>query len=305
MESKSETRGVKLIESICDDVFFETSDLLVVFYGCTGVPWRRGKRYFKKFSCKKIFRSRYNSKDEDMNEDAPYVVACLTKRKYFLFKKYMGDYLEDDIPCQMAFVSLKKGAAIQLHDSRGLDVVSEDIDFLKYLYRTYEKDIIEYNRRQIIEALQNTGGKMDRRSPEFQMFLKISFENDFDVNKITEALQMKPCLCVRYSESGYTKVTHIKQLGAWWYCYPSPTDFEKSWKIQEVLDTFFAPLDERKIEMLEKIVKENEGSVALTVNVYFEHEALPEMCFGGRAMRVLNRLNAEIEINMNEDNEEA
>lgn len=140
-------------------------------------------------------------------------------------------------------------------------------------------------------------------TPEFQIFLKVAFENDFDVNRITEALQMKPCHCIRYSESGYTKTAHKKQPGAWWYCYPSPTGFERSWKIQEVLEKFFAPLDERKIEMLEGIVKENEGRVALAVNIFFEHEALPEMCFGGRAMRILNRLDADIDININEDNE--
>ena len=55
--------------------------------------------------------------------------------------------------------------------------------------------------------------------------------------------------------------------------------------------------------MPEGIVKENEGRVALAVNIFFEHEALPEICFGGRAMRILNRLDADIDININEDNE--
>ena len=100
-------------------------------------------------------------------------------------------------------------------------------------------------------------------TPEFQIFLKVAFENDFDVNRITEALQMKPCHCIRYSESGYTKTAHKKQSGAWWYCYPSPTGFERSWKIQEVLEKFFALLDERKLKCRRASSKKTKGASRL------------------------------------------
>ncbi|MCL2817094.1 MAG: DUF3885 domain-containing protein [Clostridiales bacterium] len=160
LESKPETKSAELIKSVFDDLFFEDSDMIVVFYGNVDKTykegnhkWQVGKRYFKKFSLKKILQKSYTSKDEDSGDENPYLVACLTKRNKFNLKKFLSGYLEDEQSCQMAFVSLKKGATIQLYDSRGFDLLSADKDLLKLLYKRYEEDIIEYNREEIREAL--------------------------------------------------------------------------------------------------------------------------------------------------------
>lgn len=144
---------------------------------------------------------------------------------------------------------------------------------------------------------------MQEKQSEFQIIMKIYFNNDFDVDKITELLNLKPSYCTPYSKSGYTRKSNQKQLGAWWYSYPSPTEFEKEMVLQNVLDKFFEPFDKGKIQILKKIVEENSGEIKLGINIYFYHERVPELCFGGQAMRILNYLNADIEINMNEDNE--
>lgn len=134
--------------------------MLVLFYGEGAgnyryrTRWSIGKRYSKEFSLKKIMKRSFKSKIEDHNEEKPYLVACFTDRKCFKFKKYLADYMGDEDGCQMVFISLKKGAAIQLYDSRGFDVLSIYKDFLRFLYKKHERDIIEYNRSEIIESLK-------------------------------------------------------------------------------------------------------------------------------------------------------
>ena len=145
VESKPETQTAQLIKSVFDDVFFIGSKLFVIFYGFTNpicrrfkCNWKIGKKYFKRFSLKKILRKKYKSKDED-NFTNNYVVACLTKRSSFRFEKFLADYLEDAPDCEMTFLSLKKGTAIQFPDSRGFNLVSTDQDFLSFLHKKYEK----------------------------------------------------------------------------------------------------------------------------------------------------------------------
>lgn len=96
------------------------------------------KKYFKRFSLKKILRKKYKSKNED-NDENNYIVVCLTEKSSFKFKEFLTDYLEDEQNYQMAFLSLKKGTAIQLPDSRGFNLVSTDQDFLSFLHKKYEK----------------------------------------------------------------------------------------------------------------------------------------------------------------------
>ena len=145
VESKPETQTAQLIKSVFDDVFFIGSKLFVVFYCYTDpmfrklrCDWKDGKKYFKRFSLKKILRKRYKSKNED-NDENNYIVVCLTERSSFKFKEFLTDYLEDEQNCQMAFLSLKKGTAIQLPDSRGFNLVSTDQDFLSFLHKKHEK----------------------------------------------------------------------------------------------------------------------------------------------------------------------
>ena len=122
IESKSETDSVKLIKNIFDDIFYVNSEMFIIFYGYKWHCWKQGKKYFKKFSLNKIF---------------------YTKRNKLKMNKYLLDYLSDEQSCQMAFISLKKGAAIQMYDSRGLDLLSLDnklLSFFRAKYKSYIDD---------------------------------------------------------------------------------------------------------------------------------------------------------------------
>lgn len=145
---------------------------------------------------------------------------------------------------------------------------------------------------------------MQEKQACFQIVLKIYFDNDYDVNEITKILNLKPSYCLCYSETGYTRKSNIKQSGCWMYSFPSQTDYVDGMVIQDVLDKFFEPFDNQKVQRLKKIIDENKGEIKLGVNIYFYHERVPELCFNGLPMRILNYLDADIEINMNEDNEE-
>ena len=153
--SKSETGSVKFIKNIFDDVFYIDNEMIIIFYGTKLNSWRKGKKYFKFLSLKKIFVTKYESKIDDMQDEDPYIVACLSKVNKFKFSKYLVDYLADKQSCQIAFISLKKGVALQMYDSRGFDLLSVDKDFLKFLYKKYNYFIIEYDRKEILENLKN------------------------------------------------------------------------------------------------------------------------------------------------------
>ncbi len=153
VESKPESEKVELIKTVFNDLFHENGNLFVIFYGSTNCNWRAGKKYFKRFSLKKITRKKYSSRDEDPADENYYIVACLVRKRAFKFYKFISDYLEDDQKCQLAFANLRNGSAVQFYDCRGFDLFSEDKDFLKELYYKHEKHILEFNRKEIFESL--------------------------------------------------------------------------------------------------------------------------------------------------------
>ena len=142
------------------------------------------------------------------------------------------------------------------------------------------------------------------KEPEFQCILKIEFENNFDLDEITKVLDVKPHYCISYEKSGYTKISKDKLSGAWWYAYPSLYDYKTSWSVNQMLKNLFSCFSEEKFYALKEIVKKQNGKIVLTINIYFYHDSLPELCFNGEVMRIINNLDADIEININEDNEE-
>lgn len=145
--------------------------------------------------------------------------------------------------------------------------------------------------------------KMIERIPEFQLVLKVEFDGDINVEYISDILKMKPTLCQTYHEAGYTKINHEKLPAAWWYSYPSPCEFQPGWKLNEQIEEFFQRFSSDSLTLLSDFVKQNHGSIALTINIYYNNGHVPEMCIYGRAKDWLYRLNADIMININEEND--
>ena len=141
----------KLINQMISDLFPLQEKFFVVFYGTIEFHWREGKKYCKASKLERITEKAFETKLEDPGDEGYHCVVCSIKRKYFNFRRFFRDYLRDD-GCQMAFFNQEK-TVIQFYDSRGFDVLSNNKEFLKELYKKYEKDVIEYNRLEIIEAL--------------------------------------------------------------------------------------------------------------------------------------------------------
>ena len=151
-------------------------------------------------------------------------------------------------------------------------------------------------------ALSETTDTMNNQSPEFQIFLKVEFDHDVDVTLLTDMLGVEPSHCISYHDAGFTRIDRQKLPAAWWYAYPSNREYLPSWSLQNVMEEFFAKFDDGRLERMKQYVRDGNGSVILTVNGYFFHEQVPELCIYGRPMRCLNKLDADLMINLNEDN---
>lgn len=143
---------------------------------------------------------------------------------------------------------------------------------------------------------------MAGRVPEFQITLKVEFDGDVNVGQIADIVKIKPTLCQSYRDAGYTRIGHKKLPAAWWYAYPSPREYKPGWKLNERIEEFFDLFSPDGLASLFDFVRRNGGSVALAVNIYFFGGHVPEMCICGRAKDFLYLLNADIMINMNEEN---
>ena len=84
--SKPEGESYRKINQFFDDLFTEGSYVYIVFYGSKDINWKIGKNYFKLFSLKRILKQSYNSKDEELEDDNPYLIVCETKARGSLFR---------------------------------------------------------------------------------------------------------------------------------------------------------------------------------------------------------------------------
>lgn len=141
--SKPERESYQRINQVFDDLFVEDSYVYVIFYGSKDISWRAGKKYFKMFSLKKILKKAYLSRDNEMNDENPYLVVCETKTTNFKKKKYFSDYLRGEQKACMVFISRKKSSALHFYDNRGFDFLSDDEDFLNLINNRYSDYLIK------------------------------------------------------------------------------------------------------------------------------------------------------------------
>lgn len=141
--SKPEGESYRKIREFFDDLFTEGSYIYIVFYGANDYSWKSGKKYFKLFSLKKLFKKFYATRDDDFKDENPYIVVCKTRIEYFKIKKYFIDYLRGDQQSCMVFISRKKSSALHFYDNRGFDFLSEDESFLCLMKNKYADYILK------------------------------------------------------------------------------------------------------------------------------------------------------------------
>lgn len=136
--------------------------------------------------------------------------------------------------------------------------------------------------------------------PEIQCGFKIYFNNDYDINEITKVLGINPTHSATYSDSGYTCKTKVKRAGFWWYIIPGGRDYKPCWKVDEILTELFAPFSMQQIKWLNKTRKAHNGKISIDINIFVKDD-FPELCFDGKNMRIINELDADINLNLNRD----
>lgn len=136
--------------------------------------------------------------------------------------------------------------------------------------------------------------------PEIQCGLKIYFNNNYDVNEITNVLGVKPTSAVNYDDAGYTKKTSLKCSGYWWYMIPGSMDYKEYWNVDDVLTELFSFFSKEKIKWLKECLQEHDGEISIDMNIFVEDD-FPELCFYGQNMRIINDLGADINLNINRE----
>ena len=141
--SQPECESYKLLCNSFDDVFAIGSDVYIVFYGTKDRSWKGGKHYFKPFSFKKLLRKSYESRDDDLRDENPYIVLCKSRKEAVKRTKYFVEYLRGEQNSCMVFISRKKSVALHYYDNRGFDLQCEDVDFLKLMQNRYSAYLID------------------------------------------------------------------------------------------------------------------------------------------------------------------
>lgn len=156
LESKLEQRKYKLITNLFDDIFYKYGDMIIIVFGDTDPKHRifrdinpkLAKKYFKSFSLKKITKKVYYKTKKNPDYfviDSPFYIAYLSKVSDFNINKYLKELYESNIDVNIVFLEVKHGVAIHFYDDRGFDIVCEDKEFAKYLYKKYKDDIMSCN----------------------------------------------------------------------------------------------------------------------------------------------------------------
>lgn len=142
-----------------------------------------------------------------------------------------------------------------------------------------------------------------RCEPEFQCILKFSFDNDIDVEALKREMScFNSIRAVPLSKSGYARLNNEKLPGSLWVYYPSEKEYEKSWEIQTFLCGFFEKIPEDGLKKLKDLTEKFNGKVVVAINIFFCNDNLPELCLYGKVMQVIHYLNADLCININQEN---
>lgn len=147
LESKGEKESKKLIEDIFDELFAENSYIYIANY--KPISTIRISKYFK--TAKKKQKIHFNTRDEDYQNEKNFVEIFITSTKYFKKEKFIQDYLKDEGAGATAFISAKKGVAINFYDSRGFDFFSTDSVFLKRIENKYKEYLYDFSKDNIDE----------------------------------------------------------------------------------------------------------------------------------------------------------
>lgn len=129
--------------------------------------------------------------------------------------------------------------------------------------------------------------------PEIYAEMYLKFDNDFDVNTITEILQIQPYKCVNRIDTRINPITKQHNPGYWMLKSRTFNNFDAKYAIDDLISNI-----EDKVPLIKEICTANNGEVAFEIVPSFYYKDTPAIYFKRKFLRLVSYLDAEMEIDM-------
>ncbi len=135
--------------------------------------------------------------------------------------------------------------------------------------------------------------KNNMTTPKIYTEMHLVFDNDFDVNKITEILRLQPNECKIKSQTRINPITSQHNPGFWTLKSKIITGFDAKPAIDDIVLKIAD-----KTEQIKNICREYKGEVYFNIVPSFECNNTPAVYFERDFLKIVNELNAEVEIDL-------
>lgn len=129
--------------------------------------------------------------------------------------------------------------------------------------------------------------------PEIYMELSLVFENDFDVNHITQLLGILPDDCKRMGETRINPITQKHNPGYWTLKTETFYDYD----IDKAVQAMITKIKEHLLQ-IRTICIENDGEAIFDIVPSFDPSNKPAIYFNRDFLDIVDYLNATIDIDM-------
>jgi len=129
--------------------------------------------------------------------------------------------------------------------------------------------------------------------PDIYVEMHLIFDNNFDVDTITQVVGIRPFKCMNKTQTRINPITNQHNPGFWTIRSRTFSEFDVKQAIDDLLSNI-----ERKISLIKEICSENKGNVVFEIVPSFYYNAKPAIYFNRQFLKVVEELEAEIELDM-------
>ena len=129
--------------------------------------------------------------------------------------------------------------------------------------------------------------------PDIYVEMHLIFDNNFDVDTITQVVGIRPFKCMNKNQTRINPITNQNNPGFWTIRSRTFSEFDVKQAIDDLLSNI-----ERKISLIKEICSENKGNVVFEIVPSFYYNAKPAIYFNRQFLKVVEELEAEIELDM-------
>ena len=129
--------------------------------------------------------------------------------------------------------------------------------------------------------------------PEIYVEMNLVFDNNFDVNIISEALQMSPFKCICKKDTNINPITNEQDPGFW--TVRSDQFFE--YTITSALNNLMLKIG-TKVDEIKHLCVTYNGEIFFDIVVSFYPGDEPEVCMDKKFLETVHYLDAEVRVYM-------